>query len=177
MWYPHHVVDVFDTPEQMERAVHDLRDAGFTDSQIAVVMHHESAAEVTDVDPSKVARVSGQSKAAEGAAVGAATGAVVGGLLALVPAVIPGIGPVLSFGTLAAALFGVAAGSAGGGVVGGLVGADFPEEEARHYERELKAGRILVGVRAGDRASEAEDILRLAGGYDAAAELAPAGGP
>jgi hypothetical protein len=172
-----HVVGIFETRQQAERGVHDLRRAGFKEDQIAMVMHHDTAAEITDMDAAKAAQVSGQSKATEGAVAGAATGALVGGLLALVPAWIPGFGPVLTIGTLAGALFGVAAGGASGGILGGLIGADFPEEEARVYERELKAGHVLVGVKAGNRFQEAYDILHLAGAYDATAEPAMVSGP
>jgi len=163
------VVGVFETRAQGERALEDLRRAGFREDQIALVMHHKdkSTVEVTDLDAAKAAQVSGQSKADEGAGAGAATGALVGGLMAL-PALIPGVGAILSVGTLAAALFGIATGAAGGGLVGALVGADVPEDEARFYEAELKAGRILVGVKAGDRAAEAASIIERAGGYDAA---------
>jgi len=45
-------------------------------------------------------------------------------------------------------------------MVGALIGMDFPEEEARYYEQQLKAGRVLVGVKAGDRNGEAMEILR-----------------
>ena len=89
--------------------------------------------------------------------------------MGLLPGLIPGIGPVLSMGVLAAAVFGVGAaiGATGGGLIGGLIGADFPEEEARFYERELKTGRVLVGVRAEGRTLEARDILDRCGGYHA----------
>src|SRR5262249_45453259 len=90
-------------------------------------------------------------------------GGLVGGLMAL----IPGVGPVLSIGTLAGAMFGVAAGAAGGSLVGALIGMDFPEEEARYYEQQLKAGRVLVGVNAGDRNAEVMAILRRNGAVDA----------
>jgi hypothetical protein len=80
---------------------------------------------------------------------------------------IPGFGPVLALGALAAALFGVGAaiGAAGGGIVGALIGMDFPEPEAHFYEQELKAGRVLVGVRAHDRVNEARDILERCGDH------------
>jgi hypothetical protein len=80
------------------------------------------------------------------------------------------VGQVLSLGSglAAAAMFGIgaAAGGATGGIVGALVGMDFPEEEARYYEKELKAGRVLVGVKS-DRLDEAQTILSRNGGYDA----------
>jgi heat induced stress protein YflT len=163
------VVGVFDTRAQAQLAVDDLRRAGFKDSQIAMVMHRDDQArtEVTDLDAAKAAQVSGESKAEEGAAVGAGAGAVLGGALAVATSFIPGVGMVLSIGTLAATIFGVAAGAAGGGVVGALVGLDFPEEDAKFYERELKAGRVLVGVKADERDGEAAAIMYRCGGYDA----------
>jgi hypothetical protein len=169
---PKHLVGVFTSRAQAERAVHDLRGAGFSEDQIALVMHHDDSTAVTDLDAALAAKVTGQSKTAEGAVAGVAAGAVLGGLMALVPAIIPGLGPVLTVGTLAAALFGAAAGGAGGGIVGALIGADFPEEEARLYEHALKSGHILVGVKAGDRWAEAQDILQLAGALDLPGETA-----
>jgi hypothetical protein len=41
----------------------------------------------------------------------------------------------------------------------------------------LKAGRVLVGVRAGDRTNEAWDILHLCGGYDLAHQGLEQAGP
>src|ERR671932_308827 len=96
------------------------------------------------MDARKAARVSGESKAGEGAGIGAGVGAAFGGLAA------------------------VAAGAAGGGLVGALIGHDFPEEEARFYESELKAGRVLVGVKADERYTEVAEILQRFGGYDRA---------
>src|SRR5438046_2856482 len=130
------VVGVFDTRDRARRAAEELRLAGFGDADVTTVMHRDlhGDVEVTDVDAAKAARVSGESKAGEGAAAGAAAGAVAGGALAVATALIPGVGPVLSIGTLAATLFGAAAGATGGGLVGALVGQDFPEEHARFYE-------------------------------------------
>jgi hypothetical protein len=135
---------------------------------ITMVMHHDDhTADVTDMDAAKAAQVTGEHKGGEGAAVGVVVGGISGGALALALGFIPGIGPILSMGTLAATVFGVGAaiGATGGGIIGALIGADIPEEEARFYERELKAGRVLVGVSAGDRANEARTILDHCGGY------------
>lgn len=38
-----------------------------------------------------------------------------------------------------------------------------PEEEATHYEKEVKAGQVVVTVNAGDRSVEAESILNQYG--------------
>jgi hypothetical protein len=128
-----------------------------------MVMHHrnDGTVEVTDLDAAKAAQVTGENKAGEGAAVGAIAGGLGGGAVALALGMIPGVGPVLSLGTtLAATMFGIgaAAGGATGGIVGALIGMDIPEEEARFYEKELKAGRVLVGVQS-DRLEEAQAIL------------------
>ncbi|MBI1918831.1 MAG: hypothetical protein HYS12_29420 [Planctomycetes bacterium] len=160
------VVGVFDTRAQAEQALDELRAAGFKDSHLTMVMHHsDQGIEVTDLDRAKAARVTGESKAEEGAAIGAAVGAVAGGLLGL----LPGIGTILFWGpTLAAALFGLVAGAASGGISGALIGSDFPEKEARFYEAELKAGRVLVGVKVDGRYQDAVDILRRCEARDAA---------
>ena len=157
------VVGVFASRAQAHQAMEELRRAGFHDNQITLVTHRNEGVEVTDVDAQKAAVVSGESKAGEGAGIGAAAGAVAGARMVL----IPGVGPVLSIGTLAGVIFGVIAGGAGGGLVGALIGQDFPEEEARFYERELKAGRSLVGVKADNRLAEAVGILQRCGAYDA----------
>jgi hypothetical protein len=173
------VIGVFDTRAEGHRAVEDLYRAGFGHSDVTMVMHHDDkgTVEVTDMDAAKAAQVTGESKAGEGAALGVVAGALGGGAVALAMGLIPGVGPVLSLGSMAAALFGVGAavGATGGGVVGALIGMDFPEEEARFYERELKAGRVLVGVNAGNRLAEVDAILERCGGYHALSERAMVG--
>src|SRR3954469_11676052 len=162
------VVYAFADRLHAEQAVEELQRHGFREDQITVMVHRHDpgTVEVTDMDAAKAAQVTGRSKAEEGAAAGAGVGAVFGGLAAVAAGLLPGVGPVLSVGTLAAAALGMAAGAAGGGLVGALIGLDFPEEEARFFERELKAGRVVVGVQAKERYSEAAEILERFGGYD-----------
>jgi hypothetical protein len=166
------VVGVFDTREQAHRAVEELHRAGFSDDQVSMVMHHkdDNTVEITDLDAAKAAQVTGENKGGEGAVIGAVAGGLGGGAVALALGTIPGVGPILSLGSAAAAgifgaMFGIGAvaGAATGGIVGALVGMDIPEEEARHYEEELKAGRVLVGVKSTDRLTEAESILEQCG--------------
>src|SRR5438132_10849563 len=54
-----HAVGVFTSRPQAERAVEELRRAGFKGDQIAVVMHHvgHDVVEVTDLDAAKAADV------------------------------------------------------------------------------------------------------------------------
>ena len=102
--------------------------------------------------------------APEGAAIGAATGATVLALgsLGVTFGVIPVIGPILAVGPLAAALISAGAGAAGGGLIGALIGWGIPEEDARYYETEVRAGRYLVTVECGQR-DDARDLLRRYG--------------
>jgi uncharacterized protein (TIGR02271 family) len=158
------VVGLFRKTIAAERAIRDLKDAGFTDQQIGVLMR----------DPDEVRRLAEQTgtKAGEGAAAGAITGGAVGGLVGLLAGigalVIPGIGPIIAGGALASTLAGAGIGAAAGGLLGALIGMGIPEEEARYYELGLQEGGILISVDAGARAVEARNILVNAG-----AEFAP----
>ncbi len=156
------VVGVFTDPSQAQQAVAELKREGFRDDQIGVVGRDGSGAGTAGV------KESGPSKAGEGAAIGAATGAGVGALWALgiVAGVLPAIGPAIAGGILASVLASAAGGAAIAGVAGALIGLGIPEEEARHYEGEVKAGRTLVTVKADGRYDEARVILRRFGGYD-----------
>ena len=148
------VVGVFDSSEQADRAVDELRRVGFRDDQIGYAVRGAEG-EVT----------TGATGAATGP--GLATGAVIGGLVGAAAALlIPGIGPVVAGGVLASVLGGAAVGAAAGGILGALVGMGIPEEEASYYESEFQAGRILVTVKADGRAAEAREVMRRFGAYD-----------
>lgn len=158
------MVGLFHKTIAAERAIRDLKDAGFTDQQIGVLMR----------DPDQERRLAEDTgtRAGEAAAAGAVTGGVLGGLVGLLAGVgalvIPGVGPLIAGGALASTLAGAGVGAAAGGLLGALIGLGIPEEEARYYERGLEEGGILVSVDAGPRAVEARNILVNAG-----AEFAP----
>lgn len=138
------------------RAVNELRAAGFRDDQLGVVGKNTSG--LAD-DPTG-------SKWEEGSGIGAAAGATTGiGLgLAVAVGLIPAVGPVLAGGTLMALLASAGAGAAAGTLVGALVGLGVPDEDAKRYEGELAAGRVLVTVRhADERAPEALAVVQRHG--------------
>lgn len=141
-------------------AVRELRDAGFTESQIGLITKREpttDSGERTGLqdDPT-------HTRWEEGAGIGAAAGALTGtGLgLAVLAGVIPPLGPVVAGGALVALLASAGGGAAVGTVVGGLVGLGIPEDEAVMYEGDVTAGRTLVAVSAGPRNVEAVGVLR-----------------
>ena len=160
------VAGLFSDRRSAERAVEDLKQAGFTADQIGLVMRN-------DVDARGASEHRKETHAAEGAVTGALGGGVLGGVAGYLVAVgaltIPGIGPVLAGGALVQALgivggtaaVGAGIGAAAGGLVGVLVGMGIPEDEARHFERGFGSEQALVTVRAGDRVMEALAILEM----------------
>jgi hypothetical protein len=153
------IVGVFDSPQQAQRAVMDLKSAGLGEEQIGVLSRNEEGRVVsTDSDD--------ETEAGTGAAAGAAAGAGVGALwgLGILAGVLPGIGPAIVGGTLGILLSSAAAGAAAAGVAGALIGLGMSEEDADYYEGEFKSGRTLVTVRAGAKAAIALQIIERHGG-------------
>ncbi len=161
-----------------ERAVEDLKSAGFDPAGIGVVMQDKK-------ETKEIAQEHG-THSTEGAAAGGIIGGTAGALLAATGTlIIPGIGPFLSAGILATALVGGTA----GWLVGGLTGLGIPHDEAAHYEDQVHQGKALVTVNAAGRDAEARQLLLrdgaedlqdrgFGGGYDtAAAPMAVAAPP
>jgi hypothetical protein len=169
-------VCAFNTREDAERAIGELRAAGFQDDEIGFAMRKPDG---------EMEQGEGSTSGGEGLAGGAMAGAGVGGVLgALASGMIPGVGPVIAAGILGNALAGAAAGGASGGLMGWLSGLNIPDEDRRFYETELGAGRAVVTVKARGRYDEATGILSRYGtcsgaglmggmGTSAAAEAEP----
>ena len=141
------VTGLFTDREKAEEVYQELKDRGYETDDINVLM--------TD-DTRRKYFVSGErtelgSKAAKGAGVGGAIGGTLGAIAAAIATVgtsvaIPGLGLVIA-GPLAAVLAGAGAGGATGTLLGALFGAGIPEERVKHYEKGIKSGGILLGVR------------------------------
>jgi|GEM_PF-1694969 len=92
-------------------------------------------------------------------ATGVLAGSIVGGVLGAVAALlIPTLGIAFAGGFLVTA-FSTALGAVTGGFLGTLVALGIPEEDARQYEKEFKAGRTIVTVKTDDQQQEALNIL------------------
>lgn len=159
------VFGVYSAPREVEKAIHGIRDAGFADSDISVLL--------LDITGSEEAVVTQDSnKGAEGALVGVGSGAAVGGavgwLVGVGALVIPGIGPVIAAGPLIAALAGIGVGGALGGFTGSLVGLGISETEAKSYEGRLRGGAVLVVIHCknAEDIECARDILEITGAED-----------
>src|SRR5438067_1415826 len=165
------VVGVFQDRTMAERAVEQLKNAGFRDDQIGFVVRDRGG----DQGIGATDETAGTGTTGEGAAVGAISGGILGGIIGAAAALlIPGIGPVVAGGILATTLAGAAVGAAAGGLLGALTKMGVPEEEARYYESEFQAGRTIVTVQPDGRQQEALDILRRNGAYDATTRPATA---
>ncbi len=156
------VVGVFRDRDAAEQAIDELHRLGFTDGEIGFAVRGADRVGGTTTTATEQPRDTGSS-----ALGGAIAGAGVGGIIAAAAALlIPGFGPVVAGGILATILGGAAVGAAAGGILGALISLGVPEEEAHYYEREFNEGRIIVTVKAGNRYSQARDVLRRFGAYD-----------
>jgi len=158
------VFGIFDSKSAAEHAVDTLKDAGFRNSDVSVLM--PTAQSTKDFAHEKA------TKAPEGATTGAASGALLGGTLGWLAGIgtlaIPGIGLFVAAGPIMAALAGAGAGSVIGGLTGALIGLGVPEYEAKRYEGIIKDGGILLSVHVddGDWKKKAFDLLKASGARD-----------
>lgn len=157
------VFAIFDTEDELEFAVSQLKLNGFRSSDVSCLIGRGGN---RDLVPEK------HTKAPEGSATGATAGAALGGALGWLVGIgaltIPGLGPFIAAGPILAALAGASVGGAVGGVTGALVGAGIPEYEARKFESLLKEGKVLLAVHCDDSdwVEKAKDILSSCGGDD-----------
>jgi hypothetical protein len=152
----------FLTRGRAEAAIDELWHSGFAREDIGIAGPNE---------PLRKAQTSGgalEESGGQGAAFGAATGGVAGAVVGgLVAALVPGIGMVLTGGLLAEVILAAAAGAAAGSYLGPFVALGMSNDEAKHFSRDLKAGRTIVVVKADQRALEALEILHRHDGQGA----------
>ncbi len=138
----------FKDRKSAEQAYNRLREKGYTDEEINIIMSDQTRAKYFDKDHPEDETNFGN-KAAEGAGKGSAIGGAVGATAGIIAAVgsslvIPGLGIVLA-GPIAAGLAGAGAGGLTGGIVGALIGAGIPKDHAERYEHRLREGDIVIG--------------------------------
>ena len=63
-------------------------------------------------------------------------------------------------------LGGAGLGAAAGGLIGALTDMGVPEENAEHYEDQVRQGKSLVTVRADNEEDRASNIMQLQGAVD-----------
>lgn len=149
---------MFSDRESSENAYRSLRERGYSDDDINVMMSDETRKNwYGDGETTSELGTKAAEGATTGGAIGGTLGALIGGIAALgTNLVLPGLGLVV-WGPIAAALAGAGAGGATGGLIGALIGAGIPEERAREYEEGVKKGNTVLGVRP--RSSEDADYF------------------
>jgi uncharacterized membrane protein len=147
-------VGVFREPEQAHRALEELRQAGYSDNEIGYL----ARASATGPDETTGTFIANST----------VEGWLVGGLLGTaIILLIPGFGLATVGGILAASLGGAAIGAAAGSLVSALISIGIPEEEARHYQKEIEAGQTVITVKAQSGYADALQILRRNGAHHA----------
>jgi hypothetical protein len=137
--------------DQTESIVNNLKDAGFSNNDISVLLPDKSS--------TKDFAYEKHTKAPEGAAIGGTVGLGAGAVLGLLAGIgslaIPGVGAFIAAGPIMGALSGAAVGAATGGLTGALIGLGIPEYEAKRYEGKIIGGSALISVHT--ESSEAID--------------------
>ena len=144
---PGMLTGLFTDKESSEGAYQSLRERGYTDEEINVLMSDDTRkkyygnGEVETELGTKAAEGMGY-----GSAIGGTLGAIIGGIAAIgTNLVLPGVGLVV-WGPIAAALAGGGVGATTGGWVGALIGYGIPEERVKEYEEGVKNGGTVFGV-------------------------------
>lgn len=151
---------------QAASIVDQLTVAGFSTSDISVLLPERSLARRFAHEQ--------HTKAPKGAALGAGSGMILGAAFGWLAGIgilaIPGLAPLLAAGPIIAALTGAGGGAMVGGVTGGLIGMTMPEFEALPYDDSMNGGNILLSVHTEDATERlrAEAIFKHAGAVTAA---------
>jgi hypothetical protein len=151
------VVGIFERFEQAQAAANGLQAVGFRSADLSLVARPSGAVPEVGAD---------ETKSDQGLVVGASVGAVLGGIAGLAALTIPGIGPLIAVGPIAAALSALTGGALGG-LIGSFAGLGIPEEHAKQYDAAVRAGGVVLAVRAADPAAadRASRILEQHGAH------------
>ncbi len=161
---------IFDTQEEAQTAVRDLRAAGVPDAALSVIAQSgrtttttDGSGEVVDEEHSSYLR-------------GILGGGALGAGLAIAALAIPGVGPFAAAGAIAAgavpgaAATGALIGAAAGSLNEALKGHGVSDEDATYYSERMGKGGVFVSVDTRNHpmdAATAADILYRNGGHNA----------
>src|SRR5262249_50676571 len=126
------ITGLFDTEAAAENAVAQLKQIGYQENEINIVMKdRNAAADMAHETGSRTWKDVG-----EGGVVGGVVGGILGLILAAGTIAIPGVG-LIAAGPLAAMWAGAGIGGLAGSLIGWLTSLGVPEEYAPYYERGL----------------------------------------
>jgi hypothetical protein len=162
---------VFDSRNEAERALTELRSAGVNEDSISISGRHGEQSDTSGgIDDDNDA-----GETASGGAKGAIGGAIAGGLLGVAALAIPGVGPLAAAGAIAsgaipgAAAIGAGVGAVAGGLTGMLTNHGVSDEDASYYEEHINKGGYFLSVdeNSGVSMESAREILMRNGGHSA----------
>jgi hypothetical protein len=142
------LVGVFTDYSAAERAYQHLKETGYTEDQISILMSDEARTQYFEAPHLHLHIVGDSIKEGPGlgGVIGAGTGGILGAMAgAAVSFALPGVGLVAA-GPIAAMLAGGGFGALAGSVLGTLFGLSLSEEEAHSYEEKIRQGNILIGI-------------------------------
>ncbi len=167
---------VFDSRDEAERAISELRTAGIPDSAISLVGQPDDTGDTSEFSGNRGYDDDSSDDAKSDVVKGAAIGTGAGAVLGIAALAIPGVGPLAAAGAIAAsavptaAAIGAGAGLAAGSISGLLASHGVDEEDSKYYEERLNQGGIFVSVQAdesGTSIEQAREILMRNGGHSA----------
>lgn len=166
---------MFDTQEDAQRAVEQLRSAGIDDSKLSLIAQSGRTTTTTAGDGEIVDEEHGSILR------GILGGGALGAGLGIAALAIPGVGPLVAAGAIAssaipgAALIGAAAGAAAGTLNEVLNSHGVSEEDSAYYGDRVQQGGVFVSVDSSQSSvdtSRAQEILYSCGGHSASSPKA-----
>ena len=163
----HHLLAIYDSPNDASLAVDRLVANGVPQSGISVVASEGYGSQYLGIKGG----TKGAAGAATGGTIGGVLGAIAAGLVATGLVVTAGTG-ILVAGPIAAALAGAGAGGAAGGILGGLIGLGVPDVHVKAYDKAVAESRgMLLGVEINDaNKDKVRNILKETGGKSISSE-------
>ena len=170
---------VFDSRDEAERALSELRSAGISENAISIVGQSDQdggSSTTLGRDDNDLGDRNSDDEAKGDVVKGAAIGTGAGALLGIAALAIPGVGPLAAAGAIAAsaiptgAAIGAGAGLAAGSIAGLLSSHGVDDEDSRYYEDRINQGGYFVAVhadQAGGSFEQAREILMRNGGHSA----------
>jgi uncharacterized membrane protein len=161
---------VFDSYDEAERAISELRRAGMRENALSVIAQRDG--KMTETSDGQTTEHDSHGSIIRGLIGGGALGAGLG----VAALAIPGVGPLAAVGAIAASAvpeamgIGAAVGAAAGGLNEALHKHGVSKEDADYYGERLKQGGIFVSVDTSDAGITrelAEDALYRNGGHSA----------
>ena len=166
---------VFDTQEEAQRAVEQLRSAGIDDSSLSLIAQSGRTTTTTSGDGEIVDEEHGSILR------GILGGGALGAGLGIAALAIPGVGPLVAAGAIAgaaipgAAALGAAVGAAAGTLNEVFSGHGVSEEDSIYYGDHVQKGGVFVSVDSGQSnvdTARAQEILYSSGGHSASSPKA-----